>query len=536
MSKVIHNLIATYVNASTEPIASGERVKVNQVVGKAAFIYEKIRNAVDYNEEHLIRKNAIYRIMKRKLLFEKVIFENYLLESHHIDNIAMQLMQELMRGKYITGEVTQGLVNKVDEVIRKYNVLTSKIKDIEGKLDKKTRKFLFEIAAVEIENIIKPDTKEKALIRAMFSVMNPRLKMPSTMDDEKEKELQLYVACHRILFKWDESMINYLLLTLYYPGWKDADDALILKLANNSGKIIDEFQKQKVHPWSRRMTSILQPKAIVFWVIQDLLEEHKNRSEEVFSDPELLEAEVKKACQKRYKGISEKLRRGVVRSIVYVFFTKMLLAIALEFPMDIFISGSINYFTAMINIGFPPVLMMMVAIAIRLPKKDNTEQILKEIKMITLKDGDPKMYPLKDPKRRRGVFRYSFNIIFTATFIFSLMVIAWGLNKLDFNFFSTFIFVLFLTLVSFFGVRIRRPVNDIMAVERKDSLIGSLLDFVTLPFVSIGRWLSVKFTKFNFLAFFLDFIIEAPFKLLVEIFEDLFSFYKEKKEDMMQEQ
>ena len=231
MSKVLHNLIATYVNASSAPIASGDKIKVNQVVGRAAFVYEKIRNAVDYNEEHLVRKNAIYRIMKRKLLFEKVILENYLLESHHIDNIAMQLMQELMRGKYITGDVTQGLVNKVDEVIRKYNALTSKIKEIEGKLDKKTRKFLFELAAVEIENIIKPDIKEKALVRAMFSVMNPRIKLPNSMDDEKEKELQLYIACHRVLYKWDESMINYLLLTLYYPGWKDADNYLILNEA-----------------------------------------------------------------------------------------------------------------------------------------------------------------------------------------------------------------------------------------------------------------------------------------------------------------
>jgi hypothetical protein len=444
-------------------------------------------------------------------------------------------MQELMRGKYVAGDVTQGLVNKVDEVIRKYNSLTSKIKEIDGKLDKKTRKFLFELAAVEIENIIKPDVKEKALVRGMFSVMNSRIKLPSSMDDEKEKELQLYIACHRILYKWDESMVNYLLLNLYYPGWKEADNALILKLANGIKKIMAEFEKQRIHPWAKRMNSILQPKAVVFWIIQDLMDEHKERAEEVFSDHELLEAEVKKACQKRYKGIAEKLRRGVVRSIVYVFFTKMVLAIALEFPMDIFISGYVNYFSAMINIGFPPVLMTIVAIMIRLPKKDNTEKILSEIKMIAFKDGDPKMYPLKDPKKRRGFFKYSFNIIFTATFVFSLMVIFWGLNKLDFNFFSSLIFVLFLTLVSFFGIRIRRPVNDIMAVERKDSLIGSLIDFITLPFVSLGRWLSTGFSKLNFLAFFLDFIIEAPFKLLVEIFEDLFSFYKEKKEDMMQE-
>ena len=116
------------------------------------------------------------------------------------------------------------------------------------------------------------------------------------------------------------------------------------------------------------------------------------------------------------------------------------------------------------------------------------------------------------------------------------MVIFWALNKLDFNFFSSLIFILFLTLVSFFGIRIRRPVNDILAVDRKESFFGAIFAFIAMPWVSLGRFMSVQFGKFNVLAFVLDFIIEAPFKLLVEIFEDLFSFYREKKEDMLQDQ
>ena len=214
----------------------------------------------------------------------------------------------------------------------------------------------------------------------------------------------------------------------------------------------------------------------------------------------------------------------------------MLLALALELPLDIYLAGVVNYFSLAINILFPPLLMLLVAIMIRLPKKENTKKIISEINMIVSGSGEAKKHPLKDPRRRGKFAGFMFDLVYAVTFVFSLMVIFWGLNKLDFIVFSSLIFVMFLTLVSFFGIRIRRPVHDVLAIERRDSAIASIIDFVALPFVSTGRWFSVKFTKFNFFAFFLDFIIEAPFKLLLEIFEDLFTFYREKKEDMMQDQ
>ena len=43
-----------------------EKIKVHQVSSKVAFLYEKLRNAVDYQEEHLLRKIAIERILKRR--------------------------------------------------------------------------------------------------------------------------------------------------------------------------------------------------------------------------------------------------------------------------------------------------------------------------------------------------------------------------------------------------------------------------------------------------------------------------------------
>ena len=162
ISKVAQSLIKSLSEAKTIPM-EGEKIKVHSVIGAAAFVYEKIRNAVDYNEEHLVRKNAIYRILKRKLLFERVILENYLLDKYHHENMSEQLLQELIRGKYIDNNISVKMIDVVDKIIRKYNLLVQNVKDVEGSIGKKVLRQVLEMAAVEIEQTIIPPLKEKAL-------------------------------------------------------------------------------------------------------------------------------------------------------------------------------------------------------------------------------------------------------------------------------------------------------------------------------------------------------------------------------------
>jgi hypothetical protein len=46
------------------------RLQVSDLISKMSFYYEKIRNAVHYSEDHLLRKDAIFRILKRQLVIE----------------------------------------------------------------------------------------------------------------------------------------------------------------------------------------------------------------------------------------------------------------------------------------------------------------------------------------------------------------------------------------------------------------------------------------------------------------------------------
>ena len=53
-----------------------------------------------------------------------------------------------------------------------------------------------------------------------------------------------------------------------------------------------------------------------------------------------------------------------------------------------------------------------------------------------------------------------------------------------------------------------------------------------MPILSLGQILSRGLAKLNFLTAFFDFIIEAPFKLVIEVIEEWISFVRAKREEI----
>jgi hypothetical protein len=51
--------------------------------------------------------------------------------------------------------------------------------------------------------------------------------------------------------------------------------------------------------------------------------------------------------------------------------------------------------------------------------------------------------------------------------------------------------------------------------------------------VAVGKWLSEKFSRVNVFVFVMDFIIEAPFKILIDIAEDWTKYVKERKDEIV---
>ena len=124
-----------------------------------------------------------------------------------------------------------------------------------------------------------------------------------------------------------------------------------------------------------------------------------------------------------------------------------------------------------------------------------------------------------------------FGVLYTLLFGVSFGILLAILILLNFNLLSIVLFLFFLTLVSYFGLRIRYNAQKWVVSTDDDRALALFWNFLTLPIVRTGRWLSRTFSAINIFVFTFDFVIETPFKLILGTFDAFVSFLKEKKED-----
>jgi hypothetical protein len=167
------------------------------------------------------------------------------------------------------------------------------------------------------------------------------------------------------------------------------------------------------------------------------------------------------------------------------------------------------------------------------PQNDNTDMIIEGIKEISFVGREKKQPLILRPQLKRGFFASAiFNVIYSASFLFSVYIIIKGLSFIGFNWVSITIFLFFLAFVSFFSIIVSRGVKDLMIIERKENLGTFVIDLFYMPIILVGRWLSNNMSRVNIFIFIFDFIIEAPFKILVEVAEDWTKYVRERRDNM----
>jgi len=109
LSKTVENLLAVF--ESEHVTSKGDSgVSVSRTVSALASLYEKARNAVEFRAEHLVRRAAIERILKRRIMLG---------ENAHM--IAENLAIELMWAKYIDSSLVNDTISKeLENIISRY--------------------------------------------------------------------------------------------------------------------------------------------------------------------------------------------------------------------------------------------------------------------------------------------------------------------------------------------------------------------------------------------------------------------------------
>ncbi len=505
------------------PVAQGtETIEVSVPASTAASLYEKVRTTLEYQEDHLLRRNAIARILRR-----------FLGGDVALEDMAENLLRELVWAKYLPNkEIPTNFINELSPIFLKYGTLLESVEHTSR--PDFSFQWVLDVLATELEYAIVSHQKEELMVSYMYEQMKVRIQWdPGLPIKEEQKDLLLFIAVHKTLLKSDLATLRYRTLMLYYPDWSGASHKhRIDEVAGGLQKVILTVDSQIENPMVEKLSQKLRRQAGLFRVLQDVIEDNPTDFELfVTNEPDLFGKAIWKALKVRTKSFRSRLSRTAFRAVLFLFITKMTLAIILEVPYDLLVHGQMFFVPLAINILFHPVFLAFISMTVVVSEHRNAEDYKSAAKALVV-GANHDFLNVRIKKDRFDAWSTIFGIVYVIVFLTVYTSIGAILYQMKFNAFSIILFLFFLSLVTFFGIRIRSSTRDIVLSAQRRGVFGSIFDIIVLPIVHFGRWLSVKVSRINVFIYFFDFIIESPFKVAIRFVEEWLAFIREKKEEI----
>ncbi|QQG43885.1 MAG: hypothetical protein HYW86_03365 [Candidatus Roizmanbacteria bacterium] len=502
------------------------KLTVSQTVSLLAIAYEKIRNAVEYREDHLVLRAAIERILKRRLA----------LNPGGIGE-AENLLRELTWARYFPNEsLGDSDIDTVQNIINKYlkiklNLLDAKKKETQIYLFQ----FIFDLLTCEIEENLNPDSALKSSIFTyfIFQTLKEKIKVEGLADEKKDAFF--LVALDKAYIKSDSPYLRYHLFSTFYQPLSKADERNTDKLVPDLPEIFKKIDSMISNPYVDSLTKFVKKQLPPFLILFSLLVKKRREAAEILKSKKNLWQNVESICSEKYKEIGNRLRNLAIRSLIYIFITKMILALILEYPTSLFIYGEVSKLSIAINTLFPPILMLVIVLFFKLPTEENTKNIFKRI--VDIIDLNPIFethisFLRKKSAPKKEILAFIFTVVYTLTFFFTFYLLNLMLSFLNFNLISKLIFVFFISVISFFAYRLKTVTNE-YKLREKESVLTPIFDFFFIPVLAAGKFFSKELGRLNIFIVIFDFIIEAPFKLIIEIFEEWIKFVRARKEEIV---
>lgn len=538
-SPAIQDLIDQYQAIVAEQQIKPEvaAIHVDEIASKLALLYEKFRKIIDWKESHLVRRAAIERILKRKLISEISGFR--LVADVTAEKIAEPIVLELIRGCHFPNDtIPRTKIKEVEKTLHKYiyilrqNPLAAAGGSVKVKKKINFYNWILEIAACEIEEILEPPLKETALINCMAAVMEERIRVvPEGAIDEAEKKKQIYIAVQRSLFNLELALISFRLLKYRYSWWLEPDAATLNQVANSIFVIINEVEKDLDHPLREEFSKICEKYDTIYRLLGDILDKLEREPETIsakLANRKILEKLTQVTYNKRLTTLRSRLFRMAIYSTLSIFVASSFSLFIIEVPLARLLYGRFSPLAVVVDIMLPTALMFILVALVKPPGKENLEQVSKEMKKTVYLQKESDVYEIRTDRRTNPFFGLIISFLYLIFTIGSLvlvfMIFKWSRVPIT----SIYIDTLNVAVIVFAALVIRQRSKELVIQERT-TFWEFFLDMLSIPIAKIGQWLANKWKEYNLVSVFMMAIIDAPFSVVIEFIESWNQFLKEKK-------
>ena len=516
-SEAVSRLRDSYSQTWGPSLEDGPKIKVSAAVSTLASVYEKFRQAMEYNEPHLLRRAATERILSRRLRGDS----NSRLVSEGLVN-------ELIRGRYLKNDFyPESLLTEAGRIVEKYRRVLHQ-KDVSTTDDDFS--FLMRLASAEIEEFLVPPAKDDALANLMIESIRESAILDDPSLTEDQKSIQLRIAVYKNLLKLDRAMLEFNIFELFYPGWKAHGESHLEEVSMGLPKLRESIQRILEYPLAGSLSALIRGYTSPFILLQDALE---REGTVVLTDRTTLARAVSSVYERRLDRERDRLATTTTRALIYIFLTKAVLSFAFELPAEGLLYGGVRMLPFVINFIFPPFLLFLLTLSMPLPGRSNADRVIAAAKEAIFGDGSVFSQQNRLEVKKRGFWvSLALFAIYLLTFFLGFGTASYLLTMIGFTPFAIVLFLFYTSVVTYFGFKVRDSSKELLMAGGRETVGSVIVEFFALPFLRAGKVVSAGLARFNFLMLFVSLLVEAPIQILLEFLEEWVRFAREKREEV----
>ena len=307
-----------------------------------AKAYEKARNALEYRADNLVRRAAIERILKRLTLIHK-----------DPETISENLLTELKWARYLDRNQAKGS-RKIDlsNILNKYTTYHGSI----------PHEWIVKIASAEIEEYFNLNKDYSQFTYFAFQIVKQKVNII-----DENLELLIYFAVDKVFAASDPEQIAYHIISL---AGKNIDKNKM----EEGWRLFNLAQTSKILPRLNKFVRRVMPPIVL---LRDIYFYFPSGFKELFDSKEKFLERSNEVLNNQLDQVKGAISTAGIRSIIYVFLTKMIFAFGLEGPLETIIYGQLSIFPLVVNLIFPPLLMWITTMQIKIPNTEEMDQLVK---------------------------------------------------------------------------------------------------------------------------------------------------------------